>query len=65
MTSETPPTVKESLTVAAANHDKAWEKNFIAPIAKAMKQRGVAYMVVIIHDGKATYILEPEPPAAS
>lgn len=49
--------------VSGASHDKAWEKNFIVPIAKTMKQRGVAYMVIIIcDDGKATYVLDSEVP---
>ena len=44
-------------------HRKAWEKNFITPIAKTMKQRGVAYMVIIIRDdGKAAYVLDAEIP---
>ena len=37
-----------------AAHDKAWEKGFVVPIAKEMKQRGVAYMNITIRDdGKA------------
>ena len=47
-------------------HRKAWEKNFITPIAKTMKQRGVAYMVIIIRDdGKAAYVLDTEVPENS
>jgi hypothetical protein len=41
-------------------HDKAWEKGFIVPIAKEMKARGVAYLLITIRDdGKAAYVLEP------
>jgi hypothetical protein len=46
-----------------AAHDKAWEKNFIVPIAKEMKSRGVNYMVIILRDdGKAAYVLDTEIP---
>jgi hypothetical protein len=44
-----------------AKHDRAWEKQFIVPIAREMKKRGVAYLVIAIRDdGKATYTLEPK-----
>ena len=44
-------------------HDKAWEKGFVVPIAKEMKARGVAYMLITIRDdGKAAYVLEPNEP---
>jgi hypothetical protein len=46
-----------------AEHDRAWEKEFVVPIAREMKQRGVGYMVICIRDnGKAAYVLEPGTP---
>jgi hypothetical protein len=56
----TPPPAKLT-PEAKAKHDKAWEKNFIVPIAREMKKRGVAYLVITIRDdGKAAYTLEPK-----
>ena len=44
-------------------HDKAWEKNFVVPIARTMKERGIGYMVICLQEnGKAAYVLEPTPP---
>jgi len=41
-------------------HDQAWQRGFVLPIAKEMKKRGVAYLVIAIRkDGKASYTLEP------
>jgi hypothetical protein len=41
-------------------HDRAWEKGFIQPIAREMKARGVAYLLITIRDdNKAAYVLEP------
>ena len=46
-----------------SEHDQAWEKSFVVPIAKTMKQRGIGYMVICIRDdGKAAYVLEPNTP---
>ena len=46
-----------------AAHDAAWERNFVVPIAREMKKRGVGYMVITIRDdGKCTYILDSEIP---
>lgn len=42
-----------------AAHDKAWEQNFVVPIAKEMQRRGISYMVIICEDGKVSYVLEP------
>ena len=44
-------------------HRKAWQKNFIVPIAQTMKQKGVAYLLILIRDdGKASYVLDTEIP---
>lgn len=44
-------------------HDKAWEKNFVVPIARTMKERGIGYMVICLQEnGKAAYVLESTPP---
>ena len=46
-----------------AKHDKAWQRNFIVPIAKEMKARGVAYLVIVMReDGKASFVLDTEAP---
>jgi hypothetical protein len=46
-------------------HDRAWERSFVVPIARTMKQRGIGYMVIAIRDdGKAAYVLEPNTPDA-
>ena len=44
-------------------HNKAWEKNFVVPIGREMKKRGIAYMVMILRDdGKLAYVLAKEIP---
>lgn len=44
-------------------HDAAWEKNFVTPIGREMKKRGIAYMVMILRDdGKLAYVLDKEIP---
>jgi hypothetical protein len=44
-------------------HDKTWEKNFVTPIGREMKKRGIAYMVMILRDdGKLAYILDKDIP---
>jgi len=49
-----------------AAHDKAWEQNFVVPIGREMKRRGIAYMVMIIRDdGKVAYVLDTEIPENS
>ena len=51
---------------AKSAHDKAWQKNFIVPIAQTMKQKGVAYLLILIRDdGKASYVLDTEIPPNS
>jgi hypothetical protein len=46
-----------------AAHDAAWEKNFVKPIGREMKKRGIAYMVMILReDGKLAYVLDKEIP---
>jgi ssDNA-binding Zn-finger/Zn-ribbon topoisomerase 1 len=46
---------------AKSAHDEAWEKHFVMPIAKEMKKRGVAYLVIAIRaDGKAAFVLDTE-----
>ena len=41
----------------------AWEKNFVKPIGREMKKRGIAYMVMILReDGKLAYVLDKEIP---
>jgi hypothetical protein len=56
------PCPKCNAEVRAA-HDRAWERTFVAPIARTMKQRGIGYMVIAIRDdGKAAYVLEPNTP---
>jgi hypothetical protein len=46
-----------------AAHDAAWEKNFVTPIGREMKKRGIVYMVMILReDGKLAYILDKEIP---
>ena len=67
MSRELPPgSLDASAGALDVEHRKAWEKNFITPIAKTMKQRGVAYMVIIIRDdGKAAYVLDTEVPENS
>jgi hypothetical protein len=46
-----------------SKHDKAWQRGFIVPIAKEMKARGVAYLVIVMRDdGKATFVLDTEVP---
>lgn len=46
-----------------ATHDAAWEKNFVKPIGREMKKRGIAYMVMILReDGKLAYVLDKEIP---
>jgi len=46
-----------------AAHDAAWEKNFILPLGREMKKRGIAYMVLILRDdGKLAYTLDTEIP---
>jgi hypothetical protein len=48
---------------AKSAHDEAWEKHFVMPIAKEMKKRGVAYLVIAIRaDGKAAFVLDTEIP---
>jgi len=48
---------------ARAAHDGAWERAFVVPIARTMKQRGIGYMVIATRDdGKAAYVLEPNTP---
>lgn len=43
--------------------DPRWGENFIKPIAKTMKTKGIAYMVIMIRDdGKAAFVLEPNLP---
>jgi ssDNA-binding Zn-finger/Zn-ribbon topoisomerase 1 len=43
-----------------AKHDIAWQKSFITPIAREMKKRGVAYLLITIRDdGKAAFVIEP------
>jgi hypothetical protein len=43
-----------------ARHDQAWQKSFITPIAREMKKRGVAYLLITIRDdGKAAFVIEP------
>jgi len=40
--------------------DPRWAKNFVAPIARVMKEKGIAYLLITIRDdGKAAYVLEP------
>lgn len=57
---------REGLQVAAkdkalAKHDRAWQKNFIQPIAQEMVKRKVGYLLITIRDdGKASYVLEPK-----
>lgn len=47
--------------MSQTEHDKAWEKNFVVPIAKEMKARGVGYLLIAIRDdGKANYVLDPK-----
>lgn len=42
-----------------ARHDEAWQKSFITPIAREMKKRGVAYLLITIRDdGKAVFVIE-------
>lgn len=42
------------------NDKKAWEAAFIKPIAKVMKDRGIAYLLITLRDdGKAAYVMEP------
>ena len=42
------------------NNKKAWEAAFIKPIAKVMKDRGIAYLLITLRDdGKAAYVMEP------
>jgi len=46
-----------------AVHDRAWQDNFVVPIAKTMKQKGVAYLLILIRDdGKAAYVMDTEIP---
>lgn len=46
-----------------AAHDAAWEKNFVTPIGREMKKRGIAYIVMILRDdGKLAYVLDKEIP---
>jgi hypothetical protein len=44
------------------NDKEAWERAFIQPIAKIMKERGIRELVIIINpeNGKASYFMEPE-----
>jgi len=43
------------------NDKEAWEAAFIKPIAKIMKERGIAYLLITIReDGKCAYVMEPE-----
>ena len=43
--------------------DPRWGKNFVAPIARVMKEKGIAYLLITIRDdGKAAYVLEPAEP---
>ena len=51
---------------AKSAHEKAWQKNFMVPIAQTMKQKGVAYLLILIRDdGKASYVLDTEIPPNS
>lgn len=44
-------------------HNRAWQDNFIVPIAKTMKQKGVAYLLILIRDdGKTAYVIDTEIP---
>ena len=46
-----------------AAHDKAWEKNFVLPLGREMKKRGIRYMVMILRDdGKLAYTLDTKIP---
>lgn len=46
-----------------AKHDAAWEKNFVLPLGREMKKRGIRYMVMILRDdGKLAYTLDTEIP---
>lgn len=48
---------------APSAHDQAWERNFVVPIGREMKKRGIAYMVLILlGDGKLAYTLDKEIP---
>jgi hypothetical protein len=54
------PEGNEIPEVKSSAHDRAWEQKFVLPIAKEMKARGVAYLLITIRDdGKAAYVLEP------
>ena len=36
-----------------------WEKGMVIPLAKEMKARGIAYLLITIRDdGKAAYVLD-------
>lgn len=56
---------REGLQVATkdkglAEHDRAWRKSFIQPIAQEMKKRKVGYLRITLRDdGKASYVLQP------
>jgi len=46
--------------MSEGNVKKAWEAAFIKPIAKVMKDRGIAYLLITLRDdGKAAYVMEP------
>lgn len=44
----------------SSTHDKEWGTALILPIAKVMKDRGIAHLMITLRDdGKAAYVLEP------
>ena len=54
------PTEKEAMdeTPNPDDQDK-WENHLIKPIAKMMREKGIARMVISVKNGKAEYILDP------
>lgn len=63
MNTPCPECNEHSKSYDKAKHDAAWKKNFVLPLGREMKKRGIAYMVLILRDdGKLAYMLDTEIP---
>jgi hypothetical protein len=45
--------------LAGCDHDAAWEKYFILPLAKFMHERGIRHIEIVVDNGKVTFVLDP------
>jgi hypothetical protein len=64
MNTPCPECNEHSSSYDKAAHDKAWEKNFVLPLGREMKKRGIRYMLMILRDdGKLAYTLDTKIPS--